>query len=378
MTSIPAVHELHLVLTSACNLRCTYCYLNHGQRTHSQLFMDKSTLDQIFCLFFDKKSIPVSPSVDILLTGGEPTLNADLIRYTAQKVSKEGFISLRLITNAYNLDKVFPILNEFYFHDITVSLDGPKEVHDAHRRTAEGGGTFDAVQKNVESLLQLHKKGKVGRIVAQITATERSYPLVYSVAYLDSRGLHAFIIEHAYHFSDSPQLFSNEYMTLVRAVLHSLLSDSPLYESGTISCLYRILVRKEPGGCGAGSHLLAVAPDGAIYPCATLEGIPNFLMGNVHDFNLKEYTAACKKLADITASKHSHLQCGKCLISRACSHWCFAVNFLERGSPTEYPDGYCDMRSQMVNACVSFLEQLTHEERETLKKHMKTALRGGL
>ncbi len=51
--------------------------------------MDGSTLDQIFYVFFDEKSILVLPSVDILLTGGEPTLNADPIRYTMQKVSKE-------------------------------------------------------------------------------------------------------------------------------------------------------------------------------------------------------------------------------------------------------------------------------------------------
>lgn len=42
--------------------------------------MDEFTLDQIFYVFFDENGILVLPSVDILLTGGEPTLNAGPIR----------------------------------------------------------------------------------------------------------------------------------------------------------------------------------------------------------------------------------------------------------------------------------------------------------
>jgi uncharacterized protein len=101
------------------------------------------------------------PEITIAWQGGEPTLmGIDFYRLaveTAERYRKPGVtIQHTIQTNGILLDDewcTFLRRNRFL---VGISLDGPREMHDAYRRDKAGHGTFDRVVKAVR-LMQRHK-----------------------------------------------------------------------------------------------------------------------------------------------------------------------------------------------------------------------------
>ena len=144
---------LSLHVTQSCNLNCRYCVYsnNYYTRSHSSQQMSfetaKRAIDYVFDRSVDSKQFRVG------YYGGEPLLRFDLIKqcvsYINQKMRGEQAKYI-ITTNGTLLSEeiaTFLIENNF---DITVSLDGPKEVHDVDRKFREtNAGSFDVVMNNL-------------------------------------------------------------------------------------------------------------------------------------------------------------------------------------------------------------------------------------
>ena len=100
--------------------------------------------------------------------GGEPLLEFDLIKccveYIEQKSSDKN-INFYITTNATLLTPSvidFLVQNNF---QITISFDGPKEIHDNQRRYADSGmGSFDTVVKRLEYLHQKYHEYYIEKV----------------------------------------------------------------------------------------------------------------------------------------------------------------------------------------------------------------------
>lgn len=129
-----------------CNLKCNYCfYLEKETYFEEANYMNDSTLDE-----FIKSYITVSGNeVYFTWQGGEPTMaglpffEKVITLQNKYKGNKTVFNSLQ--TNGILInDKWCEFLKENNFL-IGISIDGPKEIHDAYRVTNSGRGTFDKV-----------------------------------------------------------------------------------------------------------------------------------------------------------------------------------------------------------------------------------------
>jgi uncharacterized protein len=162
--------ELILNVSEACNFRCAYCIysgLHTGQRTHSNRKMEwpvaQKAIDQYLQHSKEAKSHVIA------FYGGEPLLNFALIRKCVDYVRKtnhEDEIGFHISTNASLLNGEiadFLACNRF---NITISLDGPKQIHDRYRRHKDGSGTWEEVMLNTRAFLakypQYRTNGKVG------------------------------------------------------------------------------------------------------------------------------------------------------------------------------------------------------------------------
>lgn len=147
--------KMTLQITQQCNFMCSYCpyasVSNTAQRKHSDKTMTYETATKAID-FLIKHSID-SDSINIGFYGGEPLLEFELIskcvEYARNKaVGKE--LGFNMTTNGtlLTLDKIdFLASNNF---SVIISLDGPKNVHDKHRRfAANGSGSFDAIERNI-------------------------------------------------------------------------------------------------------------------------------------------------------------------------------------------------------------------------------------
>jgi len=139
--------ELSLALTDNCNLRCVYCHASAGE-AHKLETMSELMVDSILKKYFEfiKPSKYVKISFD---GGGEPTFNFELLKYainSAKEYAKvtETKCKFSMATNGFYGKNIREfIVNEF--SHVSLSFDGPEHVHDKHRPTQNGKGSFSTV-----------------------------------------------------------------------------------------------------------------------------------------------------------------------------------------------------------------------------------------
>jgi len=152
--------QLVLNVTDDCNFRCSYCVYggNHQQyRTHSP----KSMSWEVARLAIDEflAHSRCADSRVISFYGGEPLLNLPLIRRCvayAEQNCADREVGFSMTTNASLLrgeTSEFLAAKTFM---IVVSLDGPSEIHDRHRRTKGDQPTWERVLSNVRDFLEAH------------------------------------------------------------------------------------------------------------------------------------------------------------------------------------------------------------------------------
>lgn len=150
------VGQLVLQVTQNCNLRCDYCVYSgkYITRGHTNKRMNYETAKK--AIDFLKEHSVEKERVIIGFYGGEPLLEFELIKKCvkyARKELKGKQINFALTTNATLLND--EIINYFIEHSfiVTVSIDGPKEMHDDERRFAKNNkGSFDIVMNNIRKI----------------------------------------------------------------------------------------------------------------------------------------------------------------------------------------------------------------------------------
>jgi len=145
-----STHWITLFLTTDCNLRCDYCY-NTGLKKQELTF---ERAKKIIDWFYQQAK---ADERGIAFFGGEPLLKIDLIRkIVIYKKTKYPEIVYSITTNGTLIKKEnIELLKPFKY--VSVSIDGPKEVNDVHRRLKNGKGSFDSIDFNLlRELKNLH------------------------------------------------------------------------------------------------------------------------------------------------------------------------------------------------------------------------------
>lgn len=151
------VNEIILQITKDCNFKCRYCLFandTNTNRTHEKVDMSFETAKS--CVDFLYEHSADASIVNISFYGGEPLLNFETIKRVVE-YSNNKFFSKKIVysmtTNGSLLtDSVieFIVKNDF---NIAISLDGPKNIQDKHRKFLDTGkGTFDVVYKCINEL----------------------------------------------------------------------------------------------------------------------------------------------------------------------------------------------------------------------------------
>lgn len=160
-STIPSnCHVMAKPSSSICNLDCKYCFYLEKEKLYPERNknwqMDDETLEQ-----FVKQQIAAQsgPEVHFAWQGGEPTLmGIDFYKKAIEFVNK--YANGKTVHHAFQTNGI--LLNDkwcefFKEHNflIGISIDGPKEMHDAYRVSRSGKGTHSKVMKGVR-MLQKH------------------------------------------------------------------------------------------------------------------------------------------------------------------------------------------------------------------------------
>lgn len=153
---------LILQATRDCNFDCRYCAFAGGgvyNRVHEKKKMDTATARSAID-FLLARSVN-SDELYITFYGGEPFLEFDFIKecvkYVISKARSKKLHFEATINGSLINDYMIEFL-EYSSFDLLISLDGPKEIQNSNRRFRHNGaGTYDAVVKNIRSLMEHHR-----------------------------------------------------------------------------------------------------------------------------------------------------------------------------------------------------------------------------
>lgn len=177
--NLPAPFHLLVKPTGAiCNLGCKYCFFLSTEALYpgSSFRMSDELLEECIRQYIQSQRVP---EVTITWQGGEPTLmGLDFFRRSveyAENYKRSGMtIHHTIQTNGTLLNDEWCSFFRKHGFLVGISLDGPRELHDAYRVDKSGKPTFDRVMRG----LRLLQKNEVNfNILACVHAANADQPL---------------------------------------------------------------------------------------------------------------------------------------------------------------------------------------------------------
>ena len=151
------VKALCLHVAHTCNLNCSYCFASQGNFNGERGLMSFETGKRALDFLIENSGDRRNLEVDFF--GGEPLMNwqvvKDLVNY-ARGVEKGHGKNFRftLTTNGVGIDDDVIQFANREMHNVVLSLDGRKEVHDRLRRTASNEGSYDIIVPKFKKLVE--------------------------------------------------------------------------------------------------------------------------------------------------------------------------------------------------------------------------------
>jgi uncharacterized protein len=360
--------SLVLHVSHDCNLRCGYCYADYGRYGGDPGIMTEEVAVAHARAFFDQ--LASNESVGVTFFGGEPLMNMPVVfaahRYMKERAERERRrVSFSLTTNGTLLTHE---LVEFFARErftITVSIDGPPDVHDRLRPLEEGGGSYARIMERV--------KGTGLDAVARVTLTHRSTDVARIVRHLVDAGFREVGVSPVATGSDRFDL-SDADLAKVLGGMRLLADDfvewakeGRVFPFSNIKALLEQIGAGEPRAipCGAGVRLAAADNKGDLYACHRLVGEPAFKIGDLSSGVNPEARAK------LIGAFHPRTRepCAACWARYLCGGGCHHIAWLhsKKGeAPWTIADGFCDFLRAWYKLGLYTYARLSDEAPEVL------------
>jgi uncharacterized protein len=344
-----------LNVNTGCNLSCTYCYKEDLTIPSKGELMGYDTAIQSVEMLL--RESPDQPRYNVVFFGGEPLSNMPLIRgvveYCEERFAAlDATVDFTLTTNATLLnEKLIDWFNAHRF-GLTISMDGPKAMHDKNRITVGGQGTYDVVKRKVELLLSRYTARPVGcrvTLTRGVTDVERIFDHLYHELGFAEVGFGPVTsgdIEE-YNLTADEQL---EVFAGMKRLGLKYLEAASRGENFGFGNMHQMLTDMYEGNkkllpCGAGVGLLAVDKDGGLNLCHRFTGSDLPLFGNVKTGIDKP------RLAEFVEQRldRSNTGCETCRIRNLCSGGCYHESYAKYGDPSRPAYHYCDLLRDWID-----------------------------
>lgn len=320
----PPLDTLDLQVSHLCNLDCKYCYAQGGNFGGSDALMSSATARKAIDYFL--QHCDGDAELCVSFDGGEPLINIDVIRDTAQFASSRGNdlgkrFRFNIGTNATLVDEEIAAFFSRYHFSPQISLDGGADVHDELRPFKNGKGSFRELRKGIDTFKQ-----KGVRLASRITLTPQNLQLKDYVEQLHNLGAIRIAAFPATGVA-APYAFQDEHLDILKAeydkTAHYFLDT--LFETGRFVCFSNVTdniknIHKAKilhYGCGAARTFISVDPHEDIYPCHRLVGNKKFRLGN-----LEQGMDADKRRLFLDNHSESKEQCRQCWARNLCGGGC--------------------------------------------------------
>lgn len=295
---------LILYVTSHCNQRCNMCFVHEMLNTLKR--SEEFSLEE-----FEKIAGNFPGLYQLTLTGGEPTLRADLAEIIEIFYRVSGTQRVTVPTNAYYTDRVESLVNRVMETcpgltlSINMSIDGVREVHDKIRGLP---GSFDNLVATYNRLRELQRVyTNLHLATASVLTVSNQDSMPSLLEFIDKNfdiNNHGIMIARGDIPTDEGRATTAEKFIEILYLHHAMTRNgsrivNAVQESYLASRVDTLRNKKMRDPCQAGKKLLIINERGEVSPCEILgvlaangetdePDLGNFSFGNIreHDFNL--------------------------------------------------------------------------------------------
>lgn len=288
----PIVKALCLHIAHDCNLKCKYCFAGEGEyRGHRSLMsaeVGKRAIDFLIQASGNRRNLEVD------FFGGEPLMNFEVVKEIvdyARGIEEENHKNFRFTITSNGVlldDDIQAYINE-HMHNVVLSIDGRKEVHDRMRYTINHKGSYDIIVPKFKKIADSRNQTNY---YVRGTFTRENLDFAKDVLHLADLGFKQVSVEpvvapkemsYALREEDLPMLYE-QYEELAKELVNRKQNEQGFnFFHFMIDLSQGPCVAKRLAGCGSGSEYLAVTPEGDLYPCHQFVGLEEFKMGTVFE-----------------------------------------------------------------------------------------------
>lgn len=351
------IKALCLHVAHTCNLNCEYCFASqgkyHGERALMSFEVGKRAIDFLIENSAGRRNLEVD------FFGGEPLMNFEVVKQIVKYArSIEGKFNknfrFTLTTNGVALnDEVIDFANK-EMHNVVLSLDGRKEVHDNLRRTITGKGSYDIIVPKFQEFVK-RRGGK--NYYIRGTFTHNNVDFTNDIFHMADLGFRELSMEpvvcdpnekYALTQEDLPKLFE-QYEILAKDMLRREEQGDPItFYHYMIDLQHGPCIYKRISGCGSGTEYMAVTPWGDLYPCHQFVGEEKFCLGNIYDGVTNQ-----KLVEDFKCcNAYARPECKNCFAKLYCSGGCAANAYHATGDIKGVYNYGCELFKKRIECAI--------------------------
>jgi uncharacterized protein len=333
----PPVRSLSLAVAQKCNLGCSYCYASQGDFGGPAKNMASEIALRAVDLLFSEAA--PGERVNLAFLGGEPLINRPVLRQATEYArriadSRGVHLTFSITTNGTLLTPGDAEFFEAHAFAVTVSLDGPREEHNALRPFRSGAGSFDRIVSNLRPLLRLQRRMQVS---ARVTVTPRNLGLRKTLDEFIGLGFHSVGFSPLLSAVDGlNEMNGDQFGRMLDQMVdcgeefeRRLLAGERYPFANLVTALREIHKgTHRPYPCGAGAGYFGVSADGDLAACHRFVGDPAGAMGNLAEGIVRNLQASW------LSERHVHRQepCRTCWARYLCGGGCHH-EVIQRGRP---------------------------------------------
>ena len=351
------VKALCLHVAHTCNLNCQYCFASQGKYSGERAIMSFEVGKQALDFLVEHSGKRVNLEVDFF--GGEPLMNWDtvkeLVRYARSiEAEKKKHFRFTLTTNGVLVDDDVIDFANREMHNVVMSLDGRKEVHDRFRKDYAGNGSYEKV---VPKFQKFAKARGDREYYMRGTYTHYNTDFTEDIFHMADLGFTKLSMEPVVCSSEDPCALTEEdlpvlfqqYEILAKDMLRREREGHPLtFYHYMIDLKQGPCIYKRISGCGSGTEYMAVTPWGDLYPCHQFVGDEKYLMGNVWDGVTNTAVRDKFKLCNVYARP----DCSDCWAKLYCSGGCPANAYHATGDITGTYEYGCQLFKKRMECAI--------------------------
>ena len=351
------VKALCLHVAHSCNLNCAYCFASQGKYQGERALMSFEVAKQAMDFLVANSGNHVNLEVDFF--GGEPLMNFDVVKKTveyARSIEKEHGKNFRftLTTNGVDVDdEVMEFANK-ECHNVVMSIDGRKDVHDRFRVDYQGRGSYDQIIPKFQEFAA--RRGDTGYYVRG-TYTHHNTDFLEDIKHMADLGFTQLSMEPVVCSPDDPCALTQEdlpvlfaqYEDLAKYMLQRQKDGKPItFYHYMIDLTHGPCIHKRIAGCGSGVEYFAVTPWGDLYPCHQFVGDEKYLMGNVWE----GVTALETQDSFRQCNVYARPECDDCWARLYCSGGCAANAYHATGDIRGIYEYGCELFKKRMECAI--------------------------